>query len=180
MQKARRHPLAGGPDRSRAHGFRVSFTPLRGVLFTFPSRYWFAIGLPGVVRLAGWSRPFRAGVLGPRPTQGSPPRAARRRLRASHPLRGGLPAASARGAARPRGALLPRGGRDPPGLGDCPSRSPLRGAPLLSPPPPATGMFRFAGCAPPRGGARPSAGRVAPFGHPGVTGPVRLARDFRS
>ena len=40
------------------------------MLFTFPSRYWFAIGLPGVVRLAGWSRPFRAGVLGPRPTQG--------------------------------------------------------------------------------------------------------------
>ena len=24
--------------------FQVSFTPLVGVLFTFPSRYWFAIG----------------------------------------------------------------------------------------------------------------------------------------
>ena len=24
--------------------FQVSFTPLLGVLFTFPSRYWFAIG----------------------------------------------------------------------------------------------------------------------------------------
>ena len=24
--------------------FQVSFTPLGGVLFTFPSRYWFAIG----------------------------------------------------------------------------------------------------------------------------------------
>ena len=69
MQKARRHPRRGS-DRSWAHGFRYSFTPRPGVLFTFPSRYWFAIGLPGVFSLAGWSRPIRAGVLVPRPTQG--------------------------------------------------------------------------------------------------------------
>ena len=39
------------------------------MLFTFPSRYWFAIGLPGVFSLAGWSRRIRAGFLVPRVTQ---------------------------------------------------------------------------------------------------------------
>jgi hypothetical protein len=27
-----------------AYGFRFYFTPLYGVLFAFPSRYWFTIG----------------------------------------------------------------------------------------------------------------------------------------
>ena len=39
------------------------------MLFTFPSRYWFAIGLSGVFSLAGWSRRIRAGFLVPRVTQ---------------------------------------------------------------------------------------------------------------
>ena len=39
------------------------------MLFTFPSRYWFAIGLSGVFSLAGWSRRIRAGLLVPRVTQ---------------------------------------------------------------------------------------------------------------
>ena len=53
----------------KATGFRYSFTPLIGVLFTFPSRYWFAIGLPGVFSLAGWSRRIRAELLVLRVTQ---------------------------------------------------------------------------------------------------------------
>ncbi len=39
------------------------------MLFTFPSRYSFAIGLPGVFSLAGWSRQIRAGFLVSRVTQ---------------------------------------------------------------------------------------------------------------
>ena len=31
-------------DRPGAHGFRICFTPLAGVLFTVPSRYWSTIG----------------------------------------------------------------------------------------------------------------------------------------
>ena len=54
-----------------AHGFRFSFTPLPAVLFTFPSRYLCAIGLPGVLSLGGWCRLLRTGLLRPRPTQGS-------------------------------------------------------------------------------------------------------------
>ena len=53
----------------QATGFRYCFTPLVGVLFTFPSRYWFAIGLPGVFSLAGWSRRIRAEFLVLRVTQ---------------------------------------------------------------------------------------------------------------
>src|SRR3546814_7099954 len=54
IQKVRRHPM----KRLRllvGIRFQVSFTPLVGVLFTFPSRYWFAIGRQGILRLGGWS-----------------------------------------------------------------------------------------------------------------------------
>jgi hypothetical protein len=51
--------------------FQVYFTPLIGVLFTFPSRYLFAIGHQGVFRLRGWSPYVQTGFHVPRPTQGS-------------------------------------------------------------------------------------------------------------
>jgi hypothetical protein len=38
-----------------ASGFRFYFTPLAGVLFAFPSRYWFTIGRQRVFSLGGWS-----------------------------------------------------------------------------------------------------------------------------
>ena len=43
-------PHKRAPDGLWAHGFRNCFTP-SGVLFTFPSRYWFAIGQTGIFRL---------------------------------------------------------------------------------------------------------------------------------
>ena len=39
------------------------------MLFTFPSRYWYAIGLSGVFSLTGWSRLIRAEFLVLRVTQ---------------------------------------------------------------------------------------------------------------
>jgi hypothetical protein len=51
--------------------FQVSFTPLVGVLFTFPSRYLFAIGHQGVFRLGGWSPHVQTGFHVSRLTQGS-------------------------------------------------------------------------------------------------------------
>ena len=68
-----------------ADGFRVCFTPLLGVLFTFPSRYWFAIGLTGVFSLAGWSRPIRAGFRVSRVTQDSTTLTLASRTRLSRP-----------------------------------------------------------------------------------------------
>ena len=48
---------------------RVYFTPLLEVLFTFPSRYWFTIGLSIIFSLTGWSRQIQTGFLVSRPTQ---------------------------------------------------------------------------------------------------------------
>ena len=66
MQKARRQPPLIPPrrgrrtsDRLQAYGFRNYFTPLFRVLFTFPSRYWFTIGVYGVFSLTGWCRQFQ-------------------------------------------------------------------------------------------------------------------------
>src|SRR2546430_8822121 len=42
--------------------FQVYFTPLVGVLFTFPSRYLFAIGRQRVLRLGGWSPHVQTGL----------------------------------------------------------------------------------------------------------------------
>ncbi len=52
-----------------AHSFRFYFTPLSGVLFAFPSRYWFTIGQSGVFSLGGWSPRLQSRFLVPRPTR---------------------------------------------------------------------------------------------------------------
>src|ERR671911_519275 len=56
LQKAR-HQATGKPatpsDCLWARGFRYSFTPLIGVLFTFPSRYSFTIGRQEYLALDG-------------------------------------------------------------------------------------------------------------------------------
>ena len=56
----------------KAHGFRVCFTPLLEVLFTFPSRYLCAIGLSVVFSLAGGSPQIPAEFLVLRGTQVPP------------------------------------------------------------------------------------------------------------
>jgi hypothetical protein len=53
-----RHPVSG-----------LFHSPF-GVLFTFPSRYLFAIGHQGVFRLGGWSPHVQTGFHVSRPTQG--------------------------------------------------------------------------------------------------------------
>src|SRR5947209_7252167 len=68
MQKARRHstrllrPLVGTR-------FQVLFHSPSGVLFTFPSRYWSAIGHQGVLSLGGWSPQIQTAFHGSGPTQ---------------------------------------------------------------------------------------------------------------
>ena len=49
--------------------FQKLFTPLAGVLFTFPSRYWFTIGLQVVFSLGRWSSHLPTGFLVSRCTQ---------------------------------------------------------------------------------------------------------------
>jgi len=67
IQKVRHHPLRGS-DCLYAYGFRFYFTPLTGVLFAFPSRYWFTIGRSVVFSLGGWSPHVQTGFHVPRLT----------------------------------------------------------------------------------------------------------------
>src|SRR5882672_11362142 len=67
MQKVRHHSLRSS-DCLYAYGFRFYFTPLSGVLFAFPSRYWFTIGRQRVFSLGGWSPHVQAGLHVSRPT----------------------------------------------------------------------------------------------------------------
>jgi hypothetical protein len=46
-------PDKAGSDWPEAHGFRIYFTPLAGVLFTVPSRYWCTIGRWPYLALGG-------------------------------------------------------------------------------------------------------------------------------
>ena len=71
MQKARRHPGVAPIGLRPLVGmwFQVHCPPLVGVLPIVRSRYWCAIGRRGVLSLAGWSPPVRAGFHVPGPTQ---------------------------------------------------------------------------------------------------------------
>ena len=109
--------------------FQVCFTPLVGVLFTFPSRYLCTIGHQGVFRLGGWSPHVQTGFHVPRPTQG-PTRAPR--IRGYHPLRPDFPVRSA--------SLMSA-------TGLFRVRSPLLAESLLMSFPPGTEMFQFPGFA---------------------------------
>ena len=90
LQKARRHTakvlrlLVGARFQALFH------SPL-GVLFTFPSRYWFAIGRGRVFSLGGWSPLLRAGFHVPRATLGRRPAASDLSGTGLSPCSAGLP-----------------------------------------------------------------------------------------
>ena len=74
MQKARRQSCTSTDLRPLVSAwFQVLFTPLLGVLFTFPSRYWFTIGLSGVFSLTRWCWLIHTGFLRSRATQDTNP-----------------------------------------------------------------------------------------------------------
>ena len=75
LQKARRHATRALRLLVGTR-FQVLFHSPPGVLFTFPSRYWCAIGHRVVLRLGWWSTQVRTGFHVPGPTQG-PRRAVR-------------------------------------------------------------------------------------------------------
>src|ERR1700741_3848176 len=115
-----------------ARGFRYCFTPLIGVLFTFPSRYWFTIGHVRVFRLGGWSPHVPTGFHVPRPTQARDPHI---HIRGCHPLWPNFPECS---------VCLDQG------TGLVRVRSPLLTESRLMSFPPGTEMFQFSGFASPK------------------------------
>ena len=99
------------------------------MLFTFPSRYLFAIGHQGVFRLGGWSPHLQTGFHVSRLTQGC---SRTLRIRGCHPLRPAFPDRSA-SSANTTGLLR--------------FRSPLLTESRLMSVPPGTEMFQFPGFA---------------------------------
>src|SRR5271166_16816 len=69
--------------------------PLTGVLFTFPSRYWFTIGHQGVFRLRGWSPRIHTEFHGLRATWDTIRESPGFRVQGYHPLCRRFPTPSA-------------------------------------------------------------------------------------
>ena len=118
------------------------------MLFTFPSRYWYTIGLTGVFSLAGWSRPIHAGFLVPRATQDTETQTQRFAY----------------------GALTLCGPPFQDGL--FPGRSPLLGESLLFSLPAGTKMFQFPAFAPHSGVV--TAIRAAGLSHSEIRGSTAI------
>jgi hypothetical protein len=89
----KRHAVTQQVELQRIVGtwFQVLFHSPPGVLFTFPSRYWSAIGHRGVFRLNGWSRQIHTPFQEWRVTWEVSNTAAACRLRGYHPLRHRFP-----------------------------------------------------------------------------------------
>ena len=85
LQKVRGHTNNVLPQLVSA-GFQVLFHSPPGVLFTFPSRYWFTIGHRGVFSLTRWSWWIPTGFLVSRRTQVLPRASSLFRLRGCHPV----------------------------------------------------------------------------------------------
>ena len=125
--------------------FQVHYPPLVGVLPTFRSRYWFAIGHQRVLSLAGWSPRIRTAFHVRGLTQDTP-----RLLTLSStglsPAVAGFSKTVRLGIRVLNGVLQPRGGM-PPRFGLVSVRSPLLRQSLLLSFPPGTEMFQFPGLA---------------------------------
>ena len=91
LQKARRHGRQGPLRLLGGARFQVLFHSPLGVLFTFPSRYWFAIGRRRVFSLGGWSPRIRAGFLVAGPTREGECEAGRASPTGLSPCAAGLP-----------------------------------------------------------------------------------------
>ena len=131
----------------QAHGFRFYFTPLPGVLPTFPSRYWSAIGLRQSLALRDGPRGFGQDSTCPallRCRIGLP-RLARTGVSPSAPSLS-RKFRFVRQSISP--VLQPRTVREQSGLGSSLFDRHYWGNRLFLSPPPGTKMFQFPGFAP--------------------------------
>jgi hypothetical protein len=148
MQKARDQPFPlRGVGLSPLVGmwFQVHYPPLVGVLPTFRSRYWFAIGLQRVLSLTGWSPQIRTAFHVRGLTQDTP-RPFTLTSTGLSPAMAGCSKAVRLGIGVLNGVLQPR--RDMSlRFGLVRVRSPLLTESLLLSLPPGTEMFQFPGLA---------------------------------
>ena len=138
------------------------------MLFTFPSRYWFAIGLSGVFSLTGWSRRPLSHI--------------KLRLRDYHPLWSNFPERSSHSLCATAWSYNPAYALPHMRFGLFPGRSPLLGE--------SFDYFLFLKVlrcfsslgSPLRLSADnyPSGNWVVPFGNPRITGHLHLPAAYRS
>ncbi len=151
------------------------------MLFTFPSRYWYTIGLTGVFSLAGWARQIHAELLVLRATQDTttPPHASDTGLSpatvelsrtfSSHPGYDSVVLQPPPRIETQRVWATPR------------SLATTGGIINLFSLPRGTKMFQFPRFAsPPSGDTRVLRGWVVPFGNPRVKGHLHLTAAYRS
>ena len=178
MQKARRRPPGLRPLVDER--FQVLFhSPVRGASHL-------SLAVLVLYRSSGSIQPCgmvpAASDRIPRvpPYSGSPWASVSFPVRGSHPLRRAFPGASRSSTSALPGApttpAAPRRRR----FRLRPFRSPLLGASMFLSPPAGTEMFQFPAFAPDLSGGRPSACRVAPFGHPRIITCLRFPTAFRS
>ena len=129
--------------------FQVLLTPLAGVLFTFPSRYWFTIGRRLVFSLGRWSSRIPTGFHVSRGTQVPVGSCHHFRLRGYHPLWPAVPGCSTSGAICNSTMTGPTTPPNPKTqwFGLFRIRSPLLTESLLFSFPPGTEMVHFPGFA---------------------------------
>ena len=159
----------------QAHGFRFYFTPLHGVLPTFPSRYWSAIGLRQSLALRDGPRGFGQDSTCPallRCRIGLP-RLARTGVSPSAPSLS-RKFRFVRQSISP--VLQPRHVREHDGLGSSLFDRHYWGNRLFLSPPPGTKMFQFPGFAPAQlvPGLQPGG-----LPHSGIRGSFRICRSPR-
>ena len=149
------------------------------MLFTFPSRYWYTIGLSRVFSLAGWTRRIHAGLHVSRATQGTA------MLRPASDT--GLSPATVRLSRRFSSqvscnvaALLPQRGRNLAGLGCAPFARHYWGYHCCFLFLRVLRCFSSPGLPPHQADDRSSTGRVVPFGDPRINGHLHLPAAYRS
>ena len=149
------------------------------MLFTFPSRYWYTIGLSDIFSLTGWSRQIHTGFHVSRATQDTP-NAIWTYEYATFMLYGwtfqNILLHSYFVQRCPTTPRLPKQGW----FGLFPVRSPLLRESLLFSFPTGTKMFQFPAYASLIKDNHSSNDWVVPFGNPGVKGHLHLNRAYRS
>ena len=149
------------------------------MLFTFPSRYWFTIGLSRVFSLAGWTRRIHAGLHVSRATQGS----AMLRLAACTGLSPAMARLSRLFHSQDScniAALLPPGGRNLRGLGCAPFARHYWGYHCCFLFLRVLRCFSSPGLPLHEADDRSSTSRVVPFGNPRIKGHLHLPAAYRS
>ncbi len=149
------------------------------MLFTFPSRYWFTIGLSDIFSLAGWSRRIHTGFHVSRATQDTPNAESTYKYATVTLCGWTFQTILLRWFVVqrcPTTPMLPK--QDWFGL--FPVRSPLLRESLLFSFPAGTKMFQFPAYASVITDTWSSTKWVVPFGDPGIKGYLHLNRAYRS